>query len=237
MNIVDICLILIIIFSGLVGLKRGFIKEVICFLGFFIIIVLAFVIKNPLSKILYEYLPFFKFGIFKQVTSLNIILYEIISFVIILSVLLIVFRIIVFATTVFEKLLKMTIVLGIPSKILGFFVGIVEGLLWSFILLYILSLPLFNNDFISKSKIRQGILNNTFMLSNISKNTLNASHEFFELKNEYEKSTYMKNQEFDLKVINIFLKYKIVSKDSINVLVKKDKIKIKNIDTIINKYN
>ena len=84
--IIDIIIVLIILFSALLGFKRGFTKELVSFLGFFIIIILAFVLKNPLSKLMYEYLPFFKFSwLIKGATSLNILLYEILSFFIVLS--------------------------------------------------------------------------------------------------------------------------------------------------------
>jgi uncharacterized membrane protein required for colicin V production len=237
MSIVDAIIILIILSSAFLGFKRGFTKELVCFLGFFAIIILAFILKNPLSTILYEYLPFFKFsGLFKGATSLNIILYEVISFFIVVSILLIIFKVIMFATTIFEKLLKATILLGLPSKILGLIVGIIEGITWSFIILYILSLPLFNIDVVNKSKIKDLILNNTPILSVMTQDTIKASKEFNELKEEYKKDNNMKSEEFDLKTINILLKYKIVSIDSINTLIKKDKINIKNIETILDKY-
>ena len=236
MNIVDAIIILIIISSALIGYKRGFTKELVCFLGFFFVIVFSFIFKNPLSKILYEYLPFFKFtGLIKGVTSLNIILYEIISFFIIASILLIILKILMFATTIFEKLLKITIVLGIPSKILGFVVGIIEGITWSFIIIYIFSLPIFNLDIIHESKLKDPILKYTPILSTVVDDTVKASNEFIELKDEY-KENKINNDEFDLKSLDILLKYKIVSVDSVETLVKKDKISIENIDILLNKY-
>ena len=85
MNIIDIGIILIIIMGGIVGFKRGFFNQLVSSIGFFVIVVLSFLLKNPLSVFLYEHLPFFKFGgIIKGVTVLNIFLYEIIAFIIIL---------------------------------------------------------------------------------------------------------------------------------------------------------
>ena len=73
MSIVDIFIIVFILIGGLLGLKRGAVKEFISAIGFFVIVVLSFLLKNPLSVIFYENLPFFKFGgIFKGVTALNI---------------------------------------------------------------------------------------------------------------------------------------------------------------------
>ena len=72
MNIVDIIIIVVIILGALTGFIRGFFKETVMFLGTILVVVLAFILKNPLSVILYENLPFFGFG---GITSLNILLY------------------------------------------------------------------------------------------------------------------------------------------------------------------
>ena len=55
--IVDVIIFLLILSSALLGLKRGFTKELVCFLGFFIIIILAFVLGYGmgLSKFLMFY--------------------------------------------------------------------------------------------------------------------------------------------------------------------------------------
>ena len=213
--IVDVIIFLLILSSALLGLKRGFTKELVCFLGFFIIIILAFILKNPLSSLMYEYLPFFKFSwIIKGATSLNIILYEIISFFIVLSLLTIIFKVLVFATTIFEKILKITVVLGIPSKILGFVVGILEGIVWSFIILYIINLPFFKTDILTDSKIASSILNKTPILTTMTKDTIKASEEVSNLIDDYKTKNKF-DSSFDYKAIDIMLEHKIVKPSSI----------------------
>lgn len=234
--IIDIIIVLIILSSALLGFKRGFTKELVSFLGFFIILLLAFVLKNPLSKLMYEYLPFFKFSwLIKGATSLNILLYEILSFFIVLSILMIIFRVLLLATTIFEKLLKITIVLGIPSKILGFIIGIFEGIVWSFIILYIINLPFFKTDILSNSKLSNNLLNKTPILTTITKDTVKACDEVNDLIEEYNKKDKF-DDEFDYKTIDIMLEHKIVKVDSIEKLVEKNKIKIKKIDKLLEKY-
>ena len=234
--IVDVIIFLLILSSALLGLKRGFTKELVCFLGFFIIIILAFILKNPLSSLMYEYLPFFKFSwIIKGATSLNIILYEIISFFIVLSLLTISFKVLVFATTIFEKILKITVVLGIPSKILGFVVGILEGIVWSFIILYIINLPFFKTDILNDSKIASSILNKTPILTTMTKDTIKASEEVSNLIDDYKTKNKF-DSSFDYKAIDIMLEHKIVKPSSIEKLKEKNKIKVKNIDKLIEKY-
>lgn len=234
MDILDIIILIIILFNALLGFKRGFTKELVSFIGFFLIIVLAFILKNPISELMYENLPFFTFGgLFKGVTALNILLYEIIAFFIVVAILTVIFKVLLFATTIFEKLLKFTIILGIPSKILGMIVGIVEGVTISFILLYILSLPLFSID--TNSNLKKQILNNTPILSSMTKDFKNTIDEFSLLKEEYEieKDT----DKFNYDTLNILLKYKIITVSSAKNLNEKGKLKINNVDTLLNLYS
>ena len=94
MNVIDIGIIIIILFGAVLGFKRGFTKELVKALGFIAVIVVAYFLKNPLSTILYENLPFFKFGLLKNMEILNILLYEAIAFIICIAVLSIVLSII-----------------------------------------------------------------------------------------------------------------------------------------------
>ena len=236
MNIIDVIIILVIISCGLLGFKKGFTREIVSFLGFFIVIVLSFYLKNPLSKILYTNLPFIPFGgLFKGVTVINILVYEILSFFILVSLLLIILRIILFVTKVFEKLLTMTIILGIPSKILGGAVGLIEGIVWSFIIIYILSLPVFSFKEINDSKLGSNLLNNTPILSKNTKDFKKVTDKIISLKDEY-KDNNINVDTFNYEALNTMLEYDIVSVDSVKTLKEKGKIKFKNLDNLIKKY-
>lgn len=235
MNILDALIILLILFSAFTGFKRGFTKELVSFLGFFVIVIAAFLLKNPISEILYENMPFFSFGgLFKGVSALNIIVYEVIAFFIVVAIATIIFRVLVFATSIFEKLLKMTIILGFPSKILGMIIGAIEGFVWSFIILYILSLPVFNIKEMNDSKLVGPILENTPVLSAFTKDFKVALDEFGSLKEKYEIEN--NTEEFNYSTLDVLLKYKIVSVESVEKLNQKGKLKIDNIDVLINQY-
>ncbi len=236
MNIVDIVILVVILCGAVIGFKRGFTKSLVSALGFIVIVVLAFFLKNPLSVILYENLPFFKFGgILKGVTVLNIALYELLAFVIILAVLGLALKVLSVVTSIFEKILTMTIILGIPSKILGALVGALEAFVIIFIGLYVLSLPVINVSFIEESKYKNQILNNTPLLSSFSKKTVSVIEEFAGIKDKYEDNN--KNaEEFNKEVLDLFLKYDIVKVESIDKLVEKDKLRINNIEEILMKY-
>lgn len=235
MNIIDFIIILFILSGAIIGFKRGFTRQLVSLVSFFAIIILAFMFKNPVSIFLYEHLPFFKFGgILKGVTVLNIALYELIAFLFMALILTIIFKILTIVTNIFEKILKMTIILSIPSKIVGAIVGIIENYIWIFIVLYILSFPVFNIDIINQSKYRNNILNNTPILSNFIEPTMNALTEFGELKNKYENTDNA--LEFNKETLDLFLKYDVITVESVDKLIEQDKLKIDDVDTILNKY-
>lgn len=235
MNIIDVCIILLLGLGAVIGFKRGLTKQIAKGIGFIAIIILAFILKNPLSQLMYENLPFFDFGGFlKGVTAVNILLYEVLAFLIILAILGVLLKVVIFATSIFEKILTMTIILGIPSKLLGMIAGILEYYVITFGILFVISLPTFNYDFIRESKIKDKILNNTPILTDISKDTIKVYNEFAELKDKYEDSTSSK--EFNKEAVDIFLKYNVISVDSVEKLVEKDKLKIEDIENILNKY-
>lgn len=235
MNIIDVLIVLIIIMSGIIGYKRGFTRAVVSCLGIFVVVILSFWLKNPVSMFLYEHLPFFKFGgLFKGVTALNIILYECIAFLLVMSILTILLKVVMLATNVFEQLLKLTIILGIPSKICGMVVGFFEGFIWVFIGLYIISLPVFRIKEIDESKYCDPILKNTPVLSSFTKNTTKVIDEFTKLKEEYEVTENA--NEFNLKAMDLFLKYNIITVKSTEKLIEQEKLQIVGIEEILEKY-
>lgn len=236
MNIVDVLIILIIIAGGVSGFKKGFTREFVSFVGIFLVVILSFLLKNPVSSFLYEHLPFFNFGgLFKGITSLNILLYEVIALLIVMSVLIIILKITTMVTKVFETLLKFTIILGIPSKLLGMVVGFVEGFVWVFIGLYILNLPVFNIKEIEESKFKESILQNVPILSSLADDTVKVIEEFTDLKNQYD-DTNIDSNEFNLKTLNVFLKYNVITVESVEKLEEKGKLKIEGLDKLLKEY-
>lgn len=235
MNIVDVCILLLLGLGAVLGFKRGFTKSLATSVGFVLVIILAFVFKNPLSEFMYQNFPFFNFwGIFKGVTVLNILLYEVIAFLVVLSILSIILKVVIFATSIFEKLLNITIVLGIPSKILGMIVGIIEYYVITFVILFVVSLPIFNLKFVEDSKWRIPILSNTPILTDISKGTIKVFDEFSELTEKYKNTSNA--DEFNKEALDVFLKYKVITPVSIEKLIEKGKIDIEDVNILIDKY-
>lgn len=235
MNIVDIIIIVILISGAVMGFKNGVTKQLVSFFGFIAVVVAAFALKNTVSIWMYENLPFFNYGgIFKGVSVLNIIVYEVVAFITIFVILEVLLRVILFVTGIIEKIFDLTIILGIFSKILGAIVGTIEYFVVVFVFLYILSLPIFNISFIEESKYKDDILSKTPYLSGYIDKTLVVVDKFAELKDKYE-ITGTAN-EFNLEALDLFLEYKVVTVKNIDKLVEKDKLKIDNIESILSKY-
>lgn len=235
MGLVDILIIGFIFIGGIVGWKRGVIKEAVSAIGIVLITVLSFIFKNPLSVILYENLPFFKFGgIFKGVTVLNIALYELVAFLIVFSILMILWRVVVFASSIVQKVIDMTIILGLPSKILGFLVGLVEFYLICFVVIYILVLPIFSVKEVVDSRYANIILEKTPIVSSGFGKKMEFLNEFVSLKEKY-KNTESATQ-FNYDTLDLFLKYDIINVNSAKKLREKNKLKIDGIDNLLKKY-
>lgn len=236
MNVVDILIVIFLIFGVLLGFKRGFTKELVKALGFIVVVVLSYLLKNPLSVILYEHLPFFNIGILKGVEVLNILVYEIVAFLICVVVFSIALKLLLLATTVFEKILNTTVILGIPSKILGGIIGLLHHFVIAFVVLYILSLTCFDVNVINESQLKDKIINNTPLLSDVIDGSINVINEFVSLKNKYEDNT-ISEYDFNYQAIDLFLKYDLVKPESIEKLIEKGKIKsFENYEELLNKY-
>ncbi len=235
MNIVDIIIILFILFWGVIGFKRGFIKQTTMFIGLILILVLSFVLKNSVAIYMYEKLPFFNFfGIFRGVTVLNILLYELIAFFLVLAVLFLILKIFTFFSSIIEKILNFTIILGIPSKLLGFIVGLIEGYIVAFLILYFISLPIFNIYIIRESKFIPFMLDKTPILSEKLENTINTFEEIYSIKGKYKDAK--SNDEFNKEALDILLKHNIITVESVEKLVISSKLKINNVEGILKKY-
>jgi len=234
MNIVDAIIILSLLLGAVLGFKRGAIKTLVSFIGLVIALILAFFLKNPVATFMYEYLPFFDFGgVFKGVSVLNILLYEVLAYFLVLAILFVGVQLLSFVAKIIEKALAFTIILGIPSKIVGIFVGFIETYIYVFIILYVLALPMFNISMINESILKNRILNSTPILSNTVGGTLDAFVEVYDLSKKYDTSS---KDEFNQEALDVLLKYNITTVDSINKLIEKDKITINNVDNILDKY-
>ena len=235
-NIVDVLIVLIIALMGVIGFKKGVIKQTVSTVGFILVIILAFYLKNPIAEFLSLHLPFFTFGgIYAGVTSLNILFYQLVSFIIVVIILETILEALIRVSGFIEKVLKFTIILGLPSKILGFIVGVIEGFVVVFIVLFFLRQPAFNIKLLDESNLTDKILKSTPVLSQVSQSFVDTFNDLYELGQDYTDDKLSEN-ELNLASIDVMLKHKIITPEYVLKLVEADKIKISEIDTVVNKY-
>lgn len=230
MNVVDVVIVVLLILGGVAGFKAGVIKKLTDFLGMFAVVILAFYLKNYISVIMYENLPFFNFfGLINGINALNILLYEVIAFLVVFVLLLFVLKVILLATGLIEKILKATVILSIPSKILGIVVGVIEMYVYIFLVLVIATLPVFDSSFLKDSKMANYILDNTLVLSNVSNEITDIYGDVYDIiDNRKDKS----NEEMNEEILKVLIDKKVVTKESAKKLVEKNKVHINDMSIV-----
>lgn len=223
MNIVDVVIIMGLLLGGVTGAKNGFFRQSVVLIGTILCFILAWVFKNPIANFLSFTLPFFNFaGPFEGLTSLNIVMYQLIAFLLLLSLFSALLAIIIKATGVFEKILNFTIILGIPSKILGFIVGMIEAYVIIFAVLFFVNQPAVNLEIVKESTFSPKIVNSSPGLSNIVGNMNDAVNDIYDITKDY--NINQNTNSFNKKVINSLLEHKVIDRDYLDKLVSKGKI-------------
>ena len=232
-SLIDGIILLFIVLGAIVGFKNGAIKEVTKFVGLFAVIIIAFILKDKLMVLLYENLPFFNFfGLIKGLDAINILFYQLISFLIIFVALMFVLKVLVVITGLVEWLLKMTIFLSIPSKIIGLFVGALEYYVYLFIVLYILNMPVFGLTFVSESKVGMVMLEETPILSNLVDDTVNVYSDVWSVIRNRGSLT---NKQVNTFVLATLLDNKLITIESAKKLVESNYIVIED-KAILDRY-
>lgn len=220
--LIAIVIVIFMVMEVVNGYKKGFLESGVRLVGSILIIVGAYILKNPLSVFLYTHFPFFKFdGLFRGVTALNIIVYEVIAFVIVLVALFIIFKIICLFTKLVDKLLSLIFFIGIPNKILGAILGFVEGIVILYFVIAVFKIGTNLLGYEMEPSLADVVVE-TPILKHVFGATLDSLGEITTMAKEYE---YTKDKdEFNQKVIDILLDYDLITKDNLEILIEDGKI-------------
>lgn len=233
MNIFDIVIILLILLSGVTGLKQGLLKSGINLIGTILIYIIAFKMKDSIGLFLCKVCPFFKFNGY---ITLNILVYQLIAFVLIASILFSIFAIVLKLTGIVQKLVDLTVILTIPSKIGGFIIGLLEGYVVMFIIILILSVPLRNVELFSKSTLVDKMINNTPILSSTLDGVGDVIFNVFHVTSEVKEGEN-ENTKVNIDIMKTYLDYKIISKEDAIDLVDMGKLNsINGMRTFVDNY-
>ena len=219
MNIISAVIILIVLFYVFLGFKRGVIKTGVSLVGTIAILIVSYVLKDILANFLMEHLPFFNFGgVFDGITSINILMYDMISFIVIFVLL----NILLTLSGLIEKLLKMTVILAIPSKIFGALLGLIEGILVAFLLSFVLLHIAPTEKYVMDSKLAIVLLERSPFIGRMTTSTTLALEDINNIVNSLKEDDNRSDANF--KVLHQMIYWKVITVDEAQKLIDNKKI-------------
>ena len=237
LNIFDVGIILLLIMFLIVGFKNGVIREAFALIGIIAVFILSFVFKGLLGNLMCIILPFFKLsGIIEGFSVINILIYQIIAFMLVFAILLTIYEIFLKISKFIQKLVNLTIILILPSKLLGAVVSLIKGVIVLYAVFIVLMIPLKNSELFTGSNMVNQILYKTPILSQSSNNYINTVEEIYNLAEKVSNKKISTNAA-NLELLDMMLKHKIVNKSTVESLVKLHKLDdVNNIETVLQKY-
>lgn len=237
LNIFDVGIILLLIMFFIVGFKNGVIREQFALVGIILVFMLSFALKGIVGNFLCLILPFFKItGVIEGFSVINILIYQAIGFILVFGILLTIYEFILRISRFVQKLVNLTIILIIPSKILGGIVGIIKGWIVLFAVFIVLMIPLRNYSIFTDSTLINKILYNTPVLSDYTSSFTNSVEEIYDLGVKVSNKEISTN-EANLETLDIMLKHNVVDKSTVEKLINQNKLDdVKNINSVLNKY-
>lgn len=237
LNIFDVGIILLLIMFLIVGFKNGVIREAFALIGIIAVFILSFVFKGLLGNLMCIILPFFKLsGVIEGFSVINILIYQTIAFMLVFAILLTIYEIFLKISKFIQKLVNLTIILILPSKLLGAVVSLIKGVIVLFAVFIVLMIPLKNSELFTGSTMVNQILYKTPILSQSSNNFINTVEEIYNLAEKVSNKEISTN-DANLELLDMMLKHKIVNKSTVESLVKLHKLDdVNNIETVLQKY-
>jgi len=227
--VIDLLILFGLISGALIGLRRGFFAQTINFVGFILALVIAFLLKNVLSAWLMPYLPFLNFN---DIIIFNVLFYEILAFLLIFGILLSILKVIMKFTDIFEALLKYTVVLGIPSKVLGAVVGLLQAYIIVVFVVIFFWQPALSVVPVQDSRLANGVIASI----NNRLSPMNGLVETFKEITDVEEIGHLDNDQMNLAVLDIMLDRGVTKVSLIDNLVERGKLPIENIESVLSKH-
>lgn len=220
MNYIDLGLLIVMVLSVLIGYKSGVIKSIVRLLAFLLSAILAYQFKGILAGFLIDFMPFYQFsGVFEGITSVSILLYHGLSFLFIFILIYSILSIVITLAGFLDKILKMTIILYLPDKILGAVVGFIQGVMISFVAIFVLVQIPYTQEIVMNSTYGYQILNRTPIIRTVLADTTVISGEIFDIITNEENETDEDAQSIQSQIMLVFVKYGLITADEAQELV------------------
>ena len=128
----------------------------------------------------------------------------------------------------------MTIILGIPSKIIGAVLGFLEAVVFSFIILFVLLQFNGSHAWIKDSSVAMSIIDKTPLIGSMVNETYEAILEISDLQDKYENST--NKDAYNGEILSIMLKYHVVTPETTRKLIDSEKLNFAGAETILKTF-
>ncbi len=229
MNIVDIGILVVVLLSVILGVKRGTIKGILKTIACAMIAILAYTFKNMLANWLMGFMPFFNFsGIYQGVYSVNIMFYQAVSFVVIYILLYCFLSVIIALGGLFDKLYEKELLINKKiDKVLGAFVGFIEGAIIAFVGVWVLVQLPNTSNYVMQSRFGLNFLERTPMIRTVFAPSTLAAKEVYALTEQYE--GVEDKTDFIVSSLQIYIKYQTVTSEKVKSLEDDNKLGIENI--------
>lgn len=235
MTILDSVLILFLLAGAVLGFKKGAIKSLVALVGTIAVVVIAYYLKNPVADVMFNFVPFINFsGSWTGLVTLNILLYEALAYILVFVVLASALSILLKISGIIQMLLNATIILGIPSKIIGAVLGFLEAIVFSFIILFVLLQFNLTSELVSESSLANSIIDKTPIIGIMVNDTYKAIMDINNLKEKYKDSN--NKDAYNAEILNIMLEYEVVTPDVTDKLIKNKKLDFNGAEAVLKKY-
>ena len=221
-TVIDVLLVVFVLLGTYAGWKKGLIKSLVSLIGLVAIILISFYLKNYLAEFLIDKMPFFNFAGFEGLTSLNILIYNVISFVVIFIVLYCILNVIIAVTGIIDTILKLTVIWVLPSKIGGAIIGFLESWVFAFLVLTVLSSFNVTANMMLDSKGADIVLNHTPVIGKAMTSVTNGAREIYQ--NIKDTSKDEDRKELNKTILSIAINNNLITVEKANELIETGKL-------------
>lgn len=237
LHLIDIIIIFVLLGGAIIGLKKGFFKTSVSFIGVLLVLFLAYILKNPLSEFMYLHFPFLNFGgEFANITIVNILIYEAIAFAFLVLVFGFLMKLIIVLTGLLDKIADLTHILGFLSQIFGFIFGFIKTYIIVFAIFFVAQYFVNIYPLVEDGLLTSKMVHSTPILSKVSEKERMTFDEILGLRERCKNAKGEEMIKCNQDSLDIMLKYEVLKPETARKLVDKNKIKITNANEIISKY-
>lgn len=225
MSYVDLGLLVILIISTFIGYKSGVIKSIVRLLALVISVIVAYQLKDFVAEFLIDIMPFFDFGgLFEGITSMSILFYHGVSFLVIFIIIYSLLSIVIMLAGFLDKILKMTIILYLPDKILGGIVGFIQGTMISFVIIFVLAQVPYTQEYVIDSTYGYQILHRTPVIRTVLADCTVISGDIADIIMNVDTDDEDYKTDTQIAIMNVFVKYGLITAETAQELVDSEKV-------------